>query len=79
MALAFNAGSIDHAWATLGSQSLAVQLVIWVLFLPVMAGMWIVQTDWPQLVQLTLVIALAFWTLLVLRPAWLRLPDGGED
>ena len=77
--LAFNPGSIDQAWATLGSQSLAVQLVIWLLFLPVMAGMWIVQTDWPQLVQVTLVIALAFWTLLVLRPAWLRLPDGGED
>ena len=79
LALVFNPRAIDDAWATLGSQPLAVQVVVWVLFLPTTVGMWIVQTDWPQVVQLALVVALAFWTLLVLRPSWLRLPNGGDD
>lgn len=78
VALVFNAGAMDDAWATLNSQSLAVQLVVWLLFLPITAGMWIVQTDWPELVQLTLATALAFWTLLVLRPTRTRLPEGGK-
>ena len=40
----------------------------WVLFLPVMAGLWIWETGWPTLVRLLLVVGIAGWNLLVFLP-----------
>jgi hypothetical protein len=47
---------------------LVVQAVAWLLFLPVVAGLWVWTTDWPMLVRLVLVVGLAAWNLLVFIP-----------
>jgi hypothetical protein len=45
---------------------------VWVLFLPVMAGLWIWETTWPVLLRLLLVGGLAAWNLLVFLPRAVR-------
>jgi ABC-type amino acid transport system permease subunit len=61
-------GTVDHAWQQIRDLPLLVQLVIWVLFLPVMIGMWVWQSGWPLLVRLVLVLGVAGWNL------WMFLP-----
>jgi hypothetical protein len=67
-ALVLGQGGIDAAWAWVRSLPLVVQLVAWVLFLPVMAGVWIWETSWPFVLRLVLVLGLAGWNLLVFLP-----------
>lgn len=61
-------GSIDAAWQWLRQLPMLAQAVIWLLFLPVAAGLWVWETAWPFIVRLTLVGSLAAWALLVLLP-----------
>ena len=67
-ALIWSQGSIDQAWQAIRDLPLVLELVVWVLFLPVMVGMWIWETTWPVAVRLVLILALAGWNLLVLLP-----------
>jgi hypothetical protein len=71
-ALTLSQGSIDEAWRTIQSLPLIVQIVVWILFLPVMAGMWIWETTWPLVLRLTLVIGVAGWNLLIFLPKALQ-------
>ena len=61
-------GSVDAAWQTIRDLPLVVQAVVWVLFLPVMAGLWVWETSWPVVVRLTLLIGVAGWNLLIFLP-----------
>jgi hypothetical protein len=70
--LLFSPASVDQLWQTIGALPLVVQLVVWLLFLPVMAGLWVWTTSWPELVRIGVVLALAGWTLLIFRPTWLK-------
>lgn len=65
-------GSIDQAWQTIRGLPLVVQAVVWLLFLPVMIGLWVWETTWPLLVRLILVIGIAGWNLLVFLPRALQ-------
>ena len=47
---------------------LLVQVVVAILFLPVVAGLWVWETTWPLLVRLILVIGVAGWNLLIFLP-----------
>lgn len=60
--------AIDSAWASIGDQPLPLLAVLWLLFLPVMAGLWIWATDWPLIVRAALLLGLAAWNLLVFLP-----------
>ena len=71
-ALVFSQGSVDQAWATIRGWPLIVQIVAWVLFLPVMAGLWIWETTWPLIVRVVVIVALAGWNLLVFLPRALQ-------
>jgi hypothetical protein len=44
------------------------QLALWVLFLPVMAGLWVWESGWPLVVRLLVIGGLAGWNLLVFLP-----------
>jgi ABC-type amino acid transport system permease subunit len=66
--LVVSQGSIDEAWHTIRGLPLLVQLVAWLLFLPVMAGLWVWETTWPLVVRLALVLSIAGWNLLVFLP-----------
>jgi hypothetical protein len=70
--LLFSQGSIDQAWQAIRNLPLIVQLVIWVLFLPVMIGLWIWETSWPLIVRLALVVGVAGWNLLMFLPRVLQ-------
>ena len=68
VALVWSQGSLDQAWATIRDLPLLVEGLAWLLFLPVMAGMWVWETAWPLVARLVVIAGLAGWNLLVLLP-----------
>ncbi|MEO5964441.1 MAG: hypothetical protein ABIR11_03165 [Candidatus Limnocylindrales bacterium] len=68
-ALVAGPAALDAAWGTVGSLPMIVQAVTWVLFLPLMGAGWAWATDWPVVVRLVIVVAIAGWNLLVFLPA----------
>jgi hypothetical protein len=66
--LVLSQGSLDQAWQTIRGLPLIVQAAAWLLFLPVMVGLWIWETTWPLIVRLVLVVGIASWNLLVFLP-----------
>jgi len=70
--LIFSQGSVDQAWQAIRELPLIVQVAVWVLFLPVMAGLWIWETTWPVIMRLTLIVGIAGWNLLVFLPRALQ-------
>jgi hypothetical protein len=71
-ALILSQGSLDQAWATIRGLPLIFQVVVWVLFLPVMIGLWVWETSWPLIVRLVLVAGLAGWNLMMFLPRALQ-------
>lgn len=67
-ALVADPAQLVAAKAAIDDLPLVVQAVAWLLFLPVVAGLWVWTTDWPMLVRLVLVVGLAAWNLLVFIP-----------
>ncbi|HTK44279.1 MAG TPA: hypothetical protein VL749_02855 [Patescibacteria group bacterium] len=67
-ALVLSQGSVDQAWTAIRALPLPVQAVVWVLFLPVMIGLWAWEQTWPLLVRLVLVIGIGAWNLLIFLP-----------
>ena len=68
IALVTSQGSLDAAWQWVRALPLVVQGVVWVLFLPVLAALWIWETTWPIVLRLVLVAGLAGWSLLIFLP-----------
>lgn len=66
--LVWSQGSIDQAWQAVRALPLIVQVPIWILFLPVIVGLWIWETSWPLVVRLVLVIGVAGWNLIMFLP-----------
>ena len=70
--LIFSQGSVDQAWQTVRGLPLIVQIVVWVVLLPVMVGLWAWETTWPLIVRLVLVVGVAGWNLLIFLPKALQ-------
>jgi hypothetical protein len=68
IALLFNRERLDTSWAALHGWPLLLQLVAWLLFLPVVAGLWIWETSWPILLRLVIILALAWATIFTFNP-----------
>lgn len=66
--LIWSQASVDGAWQTIRSLPVLVQGVVWILFLPVMAGLWIWETSWPLILRLIVIAGVAGWNLLVFLP-----------
>ena len=45
--LFWSQGTVDQVWEFIRGLPLLLQIVVWVLFLPVMVGLWIWETTWP--------------------------------
>ncbi|MEO7295575.1 MAG: hypothetical protein ABIZ57_05495 [Candidatus Limnocylindria bacterium] len=71
-ALLFSQGSLDAAWQTIRGLPLLVQLIAWLLFLPVMIGLWVWETTWPLILRLFVVLGIAGWNLLIFLPRALQ-------
>jgi len=67
-ALIWSQGSVDQAWATINGLPLILRVLVWLLFLPVVAGLWVWETSWPLIVRVITIAAIAGWNLLVFLP-----------
>lgn len=72
--LIWSEGTIDQAWTSIRASPLVVQAVVWLLFLPVMVGLWIWETTWPVILRVFLVVSIAGWNLLVFLPKAAQAP-----
>jgi hypothetical protein len=70
-ALVFNRDLLVNAWQILRGWPLVVQLIVWLLTLPVTLGLWMWQTSWPLALRLVLVAGLAWATVYTFYP-WKR-------
>ena len=61
-------GTVDQAWQAIRDLPLLVQIPVWILFLPVMVGLWIWESGWPLIVRVGLIVGIAGWNLLVFLP-----------
>lgn len=68
VAMAVQPTALDDTWRTLGSLALPVQALAWLLFLPLTGGLWAWSTDWPLLVRVVVILAIAAWNVLVFIP-----------
>ena len=69
-ALLWSQGSVDAVWSTVRAWPWYLEGIVWVAFLPVMVGVWIWETAWPQLWRLMGLVVLASWTLVIFPRPW---------
>lgn len=67
-ALILSQGSVDAAWEWVRGLPLILQALVWLLFLPVVVGLWVWETSWPLAIRLVLVGGLAAWSLFIFLP-----------
>jgi hypothetical protein len=67
-ALVIRPGAAAAAWHALRAHSMAVQLIVWVLFLPLTAALWLWSRPWPTVLRATLIAAVAFVNLATFLP-----------
>jgi hypothetical protein len=67
-ALLFNQTLLDTVWQTLRGLPFVLQVLVWIIVLPVTAGLWIWETSWPLWLRLILVIGLAWVTIYTFFP-----------
>jgi hypothetical protein len=75
IALVTNPAALDDWWRAITQLPLPVQALAWLLFLPVLAGLWVWQTDWPLVVRWILIVGIAAWNLMVFNPRPGRAPQ----
>ena len=68
VALFFKREMLENIWRSIRGLPLLVQFLIWMLFLPVVLGLWIWQSSWPLWLRLVLVAGLAWWNVYVFFP-----------
>ena len=71
-ALVVSQGSVDQAWQAIRDLPLLIEIVVWVLFLPVVVGLWVWETSWPLILRLAVIIGIAGWNLLIFLPRALQ-------
>ena len=67
-ALIVNQGILDSVWQTFCGLPWVVQGLVWLLVLPVTAGLWIWETGWPVWLRLALVFGLGVITIYTFFP-----------
>mgnify|MGYP001167385914 CR=1 FL=1 len=66
--LVFRRETLNSTWQRIRRLPLVAQLLLWLLFLPVMLGLWIWQTSWPLWLRMLLITGLAWWNVYVFFP-----------
>ena len=66
IALVVNPEWLDVLWNWAQALPLIPKIIVWVIFTPIMAGLWIWESSWPVLARLVGFIGIGGWTLLAL-------------
>ncbi len=66
IATAVNREWLDLLWNSVQALPIVTEIIIWVLILPIMVGLWILDSSWPALVSFLAVAGIVIWTLLAL-------------
>lgn len=61
-------GTLDDLWQQTRRLPVVYQGVIWLLFLPIMIGLWLWERTWALPIRLVLVIALGAWNVFLFFP-----------
>ena len=64
IALVVNREWLDLLWNWVRALPSVAAIILWVLFLPIMVGLWIWESSWPALVHLLSFAGIVVWTLL---------------
>ena len=64
IALIVNREWLDEIWNWAQTLPLVPKIIVWVLFLPIMVGLWIWESSWPILGRLVGFAGIVAWTLL---------------
>jgi len=64
IALVVNREWLDVLWNWARALPSVPKIIIWVLFLPIMVGLWIWESSWPDLVRLVGFAGIVAWNLL---------------
>ena len=64
IALVVNREWLDLLWNWVGALPSVAKFIVWVIFLPIMVGLWIWESSWPALVRLLAFAGIVVWTLL---------------
>jgi hypothetical protein len=64
IALVVNREWLDLLWNWVRALPSVVEIIVWVLFLPITVGLWIWESSWPALVRLSGFAGIVVWTLL---------------
>ena len=65
-ALVVNVERLDGFWNWVQALPMVLRIIAWVLFLPIMVGLWIWESDWTVLGRLVGFSGIVAWTLLAL-------------
>lgn len=68
LALVRDRSRLDDAWRRVRGLPLIVRALVWLLFLPVLVGLWVWRTAWPLAGRLVTIGGLAGWSLLIFIP-----------
>jgi hypothetical protein len=64
IALVVNREWLDILWNFVRELPSVAEFIVWVLFLPIMVGLWIWESSWPALVRSLGFAGIVAWTLL---------------
>ena len=64
IALVVNREWLDLLWNWVQALPSMAEIIVWVLFLPIMVGLWIWESSWSDLVRLLAFAGIVVWTFL---------------
>ena len=64
IALVANREWLDLIWNWVQALPSAVEIIVWVFFLPIMVGLWIWESSWSTFVTLLAFAGIIVWTIL---------------
>ena len=64
VALVVNREWLDLLWDWVRALPSLAEIIVWVLFLPIMVGLWIWESSWSNLVRLLAFAGIVGWTVI---------------
>jgi len=59
-----NSDWLDLLWNWVRALPTVAEIIVWVVFLPIIVGLWIWKSSWPTLVNLLAFAGIVAWTLI---------------